>query len=159
MIFVALGTQKFQFNRLLEALDTYVDEGTLKEEIFAQIGTSDYKPRNYGYTDFMPADAYENMIEKCDLLITHAGVGTIMQGVEKNKPVIVCPRLQKYGEHVDDHQLEIADSFVELGFVTLCDENTSLIGSISKARNADFRKYTSERQKTIDCINDFLDNM
>lgn len=53
MIFVTLGSQKFQFNRLLQKIDELVKEEAIKEEIFAQIGYSDYKPENYQYKDFL----------------------------------------------------------------------------------------------------------
>ena len=51
-------------------------------------------------------------IRECDVLITHSGVATIIAGLKNDKKVIVVPRLAKYGEHVDDHQVQIAESFL-----------------------------------------------
>ena len=64
MIFVVLGTQKFQLNRLLKTLDQYVEEGKLQEEILAQIGYSDYLPKRYQYVDFLDKDDFDKTIEK-----------------------------------------------------------------------------------------------
>ena len=74
MIFITLGSQKFQFNRLLKA----VDELNLKEEIFAQIGYSDYIPKNFKYKRFMDRNEFSSYINKSDVIITHGGTGAIM---------------------------------------------------------------------------------
>ena len=60
MVFVAVGTQKFQFNRLLKAVDDLVEQGCLEGEVFAQIGHSDYVPRKYAYKDFISKDDFLN---------------------------------------------------------------------------------------------------
>ena len=72
MIFVALGTQKFQFNRLLQMIDRLLDEGKIKETVFAQIGNSDYEPKNYKYASFLDKNEFEEQIRNCDVLITHS---------------------------------------------------------------------------------------
>ena len=70
MIFVALGTQKFQFNRLLQMIDQLLDEGKIKETVFAQIGNSDYRPKNYKYASFLDKNEFEDRIRNSNLLIT-----------------------------------------------------------------------------------------
>ena len=107
MIFVTVGSQKFQFNRLLQKIDELIDQKVITEEVFAQIGVSDYKPRNYEYTDFTTQEEFLKKIEECDLVITHAGTGVIVNSVKRGKKVIGTPRLEKYGEHVDDHQIQL----------------------------------------------------
>ena len=61
--------------------------------------------------DLIPMDEFDEMIKKCDLLITHGGVGSIITGLKNNKKVIAAARLSKYNEHVNDHQLQIIDNF------------------------------------------------
>ena len=73
MIFVTLGSQKFQFTRLLKA----VDELDTEEEIFAQIGYSDYKPQHYKYKEFLDREEFAAWEEKADIVITHGGTGAI----------------------------------------------------------------------------------
>ena len=106
MTFVTLGTQDFPFNRLLELVDRLVEEGVLRGEVFAQVGHSTYVPRNYSHVDFLnPAD-YSRRIGEADLIIAHAGVGTIMSCLSSRKKLIVVPRAKAHGEHVDDHQFD-----------------------------------------------------
>ena len=158
MIFVVLGTQKFQLNRLLEILDELIDKG-MKEEVFAQIGNSDYKPRNYEYTNFLEKDKFEEKIDECDILITHGGVGTIISGMKKDKPVIVFPRLAKYGEHVDDHQIEIAESFAKMDYVIMYNENNGLESLLDECKSKKFEKYISKRDNMISIINNYLNEI
>jgi UDP-N-acetylglucosamine transferase subunit ALG13 len=108
MIFVILGTQKFQLNRLLKKLDKYVEEGKIKDDIVAQIGYSDYLPKRYKYVEFLDKKDFDTMIKKADIVIAHSGVGSIISALSLDKPVVVFPRLAKYKEHIDDHQLDIA---------------------------------------------------
>ena len=123
MIFVVLGTQKFQLNRLLQKLDEYVEQGLLKDEVFAQIGNSTYKPKNYKYKDFVDKKEFDETVAKADVVIAHSGVGTIITAIHAQKLVIVYPRLAKYNEHVDDHQLDIAKAFEMKKYVLCCYEN------------------------------------
>lgn len=156
MIFVVLGTQKFQCNRLLEKMDQLIAQGIIKEPVFAQKGNSDYVPKNYEYVDFVEKKQFEELMEQCDLLVTHSGVGTILSGKNHGKPVIVFPRLKKYGEHVDDHQLDIARAFGKKNLVFMCGEDDDLGELIRKARNHHFDKYKSQRVKMIQLIEDFI---
>lgn len=158
MIFVAVGTQKFQLNRLLKEIDTLIDNDQLTEEVFAQIGHSDYHPKYYQYENFLSKDKFEEYIKHCDILITHSGVGTIISGITCRKPVIVFPRRAMFQEHVDDHQLQIAKSFSEQGFVLLCQEEKKLAQTIEDAKKFVFQEYHSQRKRVIREIQDFLQN-
>ena len=67
MIFVTLGSQKFQFNRLLKAIDDLVERGGLKDKLFAQIGYSDYKPINFNYTKFLDRNEFAMKMKEADI--------------------------------------------------------------------------------------------
>ena len=144
MIFITLGSQKFQFNRLLKA----VDELNLKEEIFAQIGYSDYIPKNFKYKRFMDRNEFSSYINKSDVIITHGGTGAIMGALKKGKKVIAVPRLSEYGEHVDDHQLQIIEEFKELNLLYSC-EDMDIEKALNIVKIKDFKKYKSNTE-TID---------
>lgn len=159
MIFVALGTQKFQFNRLLQMIDQLLDEGKINDSVFAQIGNSDYKPVNFRYVSFLEKNEFEKKIKECDLLITHSGVATIIAGLKNEKKVIVVPRLSKYGEHVDDHQIQIAQSFSDLNYVMMYTEGDDLEVLIKEVRHHEFKKYLSQRQQMIKTIKEFLNQI
>lgn len=156
MIFVSVGSQKFQFNRLLKKIDELIENGTIKEKVYAQIGVSDYIPKNYKYVDFMTQDEFNNMIDKCDLLITHAGTGVIINAVKREKKVIATPRLSKYGEHVDDHQIQLINQFDELKFIEPLYELDNLDKVILNIKKKKFNKYVSNTDTIIESIEDFI---
>ena len=156
MIFVAVGTQKFPFNRLLKGIDDLIEQGKLEADVFAQIGHSDYVPRNYRYKDFLPKDDFQSLIRDCDVLVTHSGVATIIAGMRLEKPVVVVPRFAKYGEHVDDHQFQIADSFSSKNLVLMCKQVDELAEFVERAKTHTFSKYESQRERMIETIRDYL---
>ena len=117
MIFVCTGSRNYQFNRLIKALDDLVADHRINEEIFAQIGDSTYIPKYFRYASFLDAedfDFYQNMAR---LIITHGGTGAIVGALKKGKYVIGVPRLCKYGEHIDDHQIQIVEVFERKNFI------------------------------------------
>ena len=146
-------------NRLLQKIDNLLENKILNEEVYAQIGFSDYAPKHFKYKDFLDAKQYNEYIKKCRLLICHGGVGTIISGLKNNKPIIVVPRLAKFNEHVDDHQVEIARAFSETNYVLTCFANDDLAEKIKDAENYKFRKYTSENSGIIEEIINFIDNI
>ncbi|MBE5938632.1 MAG: glycosyl transferase [Lachnospiraceae bacterium] len=157
MIFVVLGTQKFQCNRLLRLVDKLVEDGVITEEVVAQRGYSDYSPQNYEFVDFLQKEEFESRINECSLLITHSGVGTILSGVYHHKPVIVFPRLKKYSEHVDDHQLDIAKAFAKKNLVLMCGEEDDMAQVIETSKTTVFDTYVSQRETMIGIIRDYLE--
>lgn len=159
MVFVAVGTQKFQFNRLLKMVDNLIEQGYLTGEVFAQIGHSDYVPRNYAYKDFMGKDDFQACIDRCDLLITHSGVATIIAGLRLHKPVVVVPRLAKFGEHVDDHQFQIAESFSTKNLLLMCKEQDNLAEIIKDAQTHTFAEYVSQRTMVLTTIREYLEEI
>lgn len=151
MIFITLGSQKFQFNRLLKA----VDELNLKEEIFAQIGYSDYIPKNFKYKRFMDRNEFSSYINKSDIIITHGGTGAIMGALKKGKKVIAIPRLSEYGEHVDNHQLQIIEEFKELNLLYSC-EDMDIEKALNIVKIKNFKKYKSNTETIINSIENFI---
>lgn len=156
MIFVSVGTQKFQMNRLLSELDSLVGQGVITEEVFAQRGSSDYIPKNFETKEFLSKEEFGKKLSECSLLVTHSGVATIMEGIKQRKPVVVVPRLAKYGEHVDDHQKQIAESFSEKKFVLTCPESESLGSVIKQAEQFQFSEYVSMRGNVLETINNYI---
>ena len=156
MIFVTLGSQKFQFNRLLQKIDELVKEEAIKEEIFAQIGYSDYKPENYQYKDFLNRNEFSEIQSKADVVITHGGTGAIIGAVKKGKKVLAVPRLAKYGEHVDDHQIQLLQQFDGMEIIEACYELDDFEKALKKLRETEYRKYETKTKKIIDSIEDYL---
>lgn len=158
MIFITLGSQKFQFNRLLIEIDELIDRGCIKEEVFAQIGYSDYYPKRFKFKKFLDRSEFSHLIESSDILITHGGTGAIINGVKKNKKVIAAPRLKQFGEHVDDHQIEIVKQFTELNLISHVESMKDLEKRLNKIRGEKFNSYVSNTDTIIESINTFINN-
>lgn len=159
MIFVTLGSQKFQFDRLLKELDRLVEEGIIKDEITAQIGASEYEPKHYAFVRFMDREKFAETMDACSTVITHGGTGVIIGAVKKGKKVIAVPRLAKYGEHVDDHQLQLLEQFDDLNLICACYEMDKLGECYQKLGEMQFRPYVSNTHVVIASIEEYLDSL
>lgn len=157
MIFVTVGSQKFQFNRLLKKIDEMIEKKIIKDKVFAQIGASDYKPVNYEYIDFMNQEDFNKKLDECDLLITHAGTGVIVNAVKREKKVIATPRLAKYGEHVDDHQIQLIQQFDELNFIEPLYDMEDMEEKLKSIKEKNYKKYVSNTDTIIDSIKNFIE--
>lgn len=156
MIFVTLGSQKFQFNRLLLAVDELVEKEVIKEKVLAQIGYSDYIPRNYDYEKFLDREEFDKQMGKSNLVITHSGTGAIMSAVNRGKKVIAVPRNALYGEHVDDHQLQILKQFEAMNIICACYDPKDLGKYIEEIERMSFIKYKSNTNVIIDNIDQYI---
>lgn len=156
MIFITLGSQKFQFNRLLEQIDELIKEEKIKEDVFAQIGYSDYKPKNYKYKEFLDREEFSEVMKISDIVITHGGTGAIITAVKNNKKVIAVPRLSSYNEHVDDHQVEITSQFKEMNLIESVYDIELLCDAIEKIKGLKLNTYKSNTIKIINEIEHFI---
>lgn len=111
MIYLTLGTQKFEFNRLLKYVENAIDKGIINDDVYAQVGYSTYKPKNYNISNFVEKDRVEELIDECEYMISHGGSGNIIDALNKNKKIIVVPRDASYKEHIDNHQFELVNKF------------------------------------------------
>lgn len=134
MIFCTLGTQ-LPFDRLLK----FVDEASLllpEEKFFAQIAESEYKPKNIEWCNDLSEKEYHAVLGKSKLIISHAGMGTIINALDYSIPLIMLPRKFSLGEHRNDHQLATASRFGSLANVTILEDNQNLTELILKVINA-----------------------
>ncbi len=156
MIFVTVGSQKFQFNRLLKEIDNLIDKKIINEDVFAQIGASDYKPLNYRYTDYLTQDEFKKKISESDLIITHAGTGGIITALKKHKKVIGVPRLSKYEEHVDNHQIELINEFKSLNLIEPVYDITQLGNAVTIIKEKKYNQYVSNTKVIKEDIKKYL---
>lgn len=159
MIFITLGSQKFQFNRLLKSIDQLISSQVVKNEVFAQIGYSDYKPINYKYKQFLDRDEFSEFIDKSNIIITHGGTGTIIRAIKYGKKVIAVPRLQKFGEHVDDHQLQIVKEFSSMNLIAECIDCEKLGEILESIENTKFALYKSNTERFIYELDKFMSSL
>lgn len=105
MIFVTVGTHEQGMDRLFIEIDRLIEEGVIIEKVFAQIGYTNYEPKNFEYKKLIGYDEVDNLVRKSDIIITHGGPGSIFHPLQYDKIPIVVPRNPKYNEHVDNHQI------------------------------------------------------
>ena len=160
LILVCVGASEYRFDRLLKMVDELCNEKILKgSEIIAQIGNTDYKPRNYKSFHLLGRDEFQEYMEKSDLIITHAGTGSVIPPLKLGKKVIVVPRLEKYKEHLDDHQLELRDVFTNAGYTLSAENKDELIDAIIKSRNFVPKEFHSNNRRINEMVIDFIEKI
>lgn len=159
MIFITLGSQKFQFNRLLKAVDELCDSDTITEEVFAQTGYSDYVPRNYRYKQFIDREEFSKITSEANIVITHGGTGAIIGAVKQRKKVIAVPRLSKYGEHVDDHQIQLVKQFDGMNLICPCLDTDELVTALRIVKEHQYKAYDTNTQTIIDSIENYIERL
>ena len=157
MIFVTLGTQDKDFSRLLKAIDKEIEKGTIKEKVIVQAGHTKYESKNMEIFDLIPTDEFNEIIEKCDLIITHGGVGNILSAIKKNKPVIAAARLKKFKEHTNDHQKQIIGEFSKQGYILELRDFGKVGKMVEKAKTFKAKKFKSNTNNMIKLIEDYIE--
>lgn len=153
MILVTLGTQDKKFYRLLDIIQKQIDNGNIKDEVIVQAGYSnEYKSENMEIFDLVSIDEFEKLIKKCDILITHGGVGSIITGLKYHKKIIAVPRLKKYKEHTNDHQVQIIDNFVSGGYIMKLDEKDNLANVLDDLKKFTPKKYESNNNSFVKLV-------
>jgi beta-1,4-N-acetylglucosaminyltransferase len=158
MIFLTVGTQ-FPFDRLVRTVDVIFDGGLIDQEIFAQIGRTAYTPRNFRSVPSLDKETFDGYFKKASAVIGHAGIGTITMALDNAKPLLVMPRLKKYGEVVHDHQVAIARKFEALGHVLVAYDVGDLPNGIRKLKDFVPRKRVADPEAVSDRIRRFLEEL
>ena len=158
MILVLLGTQNNSFHRLLEEIQKNIDNGNIKEEVIVQKGYTKFESENMTLYNQLPADKIMKLTEKADLVITHGGVGSIINSIEKNKKVMAVPRLKKYNEHVNNHQLDIIKSFNDMEYIIGLNDVEELEEALKKVKNFKPKPYIKNTGNILEIVANFIDN-
>lgn len=151
-LFVPLGTQKFPFGRIITALNELVEQGEYKpEEIVMQSALYPVKP-NFTAFGLIPNEDFNRYMKEAEVVVTHSGVNSIISCMEMGKPLVICPRLHEYGEHVDNHQMEIATLMHEKYDVLVCTDMKELPALIEQAKTHKYQSWVSHRAELLDAI-------
>lgn len=158
MILVTLGTQDKQFVRLLDIVQEQIDLGNIKDKVIVQAGCTKYESKDMEIFSLIDRDKFGDLIKQCDILITHGGVGSIITGLNNNKKVIVVPRLAKYKEHINDHQMQITYNFSKEGYILPLYENDDLGMVLKNIKKFKPMKFKSNTGNMIELICNYIDN-
>lgn len=150
MIFVTLGTQDKEFKRLLLEIERLIYIGVIKDDVVAQIGNTKFESNKMKIIKFTYQDEMEELIKSADIIITHGGVGTIIEGINLGKKIIAVPRLKKYKEHVNDHQLQIIQNFNDNGYIIGVNSVDEIEIALEKIKDFIPKKYKSNKQNFLD---------
>ena len=158
MILVILGTQDKEFPRLLEAVDREIKKGNIKDKVVVQAGQTKYQSDNMEILDLVSAPEFDKLVDKADLIITHGGVGSILNGIKKGKKIIAAARLAKYKEHHNDHQKQIIKEFADQGYLLELKDFYKLDKLLEKAKSFKPKKFESNTNNMIKLLEDYIDN-
>jgi UDP-N-acetylglucosamine transferase subunit ALG13 len=132
VIFVTVGTQ-LPFDRLISTIDAWAGR-TGRRDILAQIGPSQLRPQFIEYRPFFSPEEFSRHFADAELVIAHAGMGSIISAMSQGKPILVMPRSASLHEHRNDHQLSIARRFRESGRIPVAMDENDLDAQLSQLK-------------------------
>jgi UDP-N-acetylglucosamine transferase subunit ALG13 len=152
MILVTTGTNGAPFDRLLQEVDRIGDE-----PLVVQHGPSALRLAHATCFDYVPFPDLVALVRDARVVVTHGGVGSILISLTNGKHPLVVPRLARFGEAVDDHQLELAQRLDAAGIATLVRDAAQLPALVRPASSdsaaaahasaalvGDLRRYVSD---------------
>ncbi len=158
MIFVTVGTQDVPFDRLIKSVEKQIKNGNIKEEVIVQSGCSKYTSNKMKIINYMDDYEFKKTMKQARIVITHGGVGSIIDALNMNKVIIACPRLAKYKEHTNDHQLQIINKFSNMGYLIPLKDLSKLENALQEAEIFRPKKYKSNTENMVKLIENFIDN-
>ena len=158
MILILLGTQDNSFHRLLEEVQKLINKNVITEKVIVQAGRTKYESKDMEIYSLMPEEKLAELMKKSDLVITHGGVGSIVMALKMGKKVIAVPRFSEFGEHINDHQIQIIDSFNSQEFLIGITELKDLEEALKRSKEFKPKKFESKTEHMINLIEDFIDN-
>ncbi len=135
MIFVITGTESFQFNRLIEKIDSMKKNGQIADEVFIQLGSCGYIPSECKWEKWLPFSTMREKIAGADLVIAHAGAGTTLLCLEMGKTPLIVTRRKAHGEHLDDHQVPFARMMDAHGYAIVAYDVDELPACVERSRS------------------------
>lgn len=152
MILVLCGTQKQDFTRLIKLVEQVAD----LEKVIVQAGHNQYESSKMNIFGFVSNEEIQQLYEEADLIVTHAGAGSMLQAIKNHKKIIAVPRLKEYGEHVNNHQIELAKKFEDLGYLIAYQDGDDFIKTYNQAKCFQPKSYTL-KGNMMELIDNLLD--
>ena len=156
-IFVTVGAQ-MPFDRLVHAVDAWAHARGREADVLAQIGPSDAPPAHVKHVRFLAPEAFDRAYEEADLVVAHAGTGSILAALERGKPIVVMPRRAALRETRNDHQVATAKAFTALGRIPVAWDETELPAILDRIEGTPgaFRVGPSASPRLLDALRAFI---
>lgn len=157
MILVTLGTQDKSFKRLLSTLEKQIEMGLITDEIVVQSGYTKFESKYMRLIPYFSQDELDRYRKDASLIITHGGVGSILDGCRINKKIIGVARLKEFKEHINDHQIEICERFAQDGYILFARNLDDIPRLINDSITFIPKKYVFDNTKLIMHIKRVID--
>jgi UDP-N-acetylglucosamine transferase subunit ALG13 len=131
VIFVTVGSV-FPFERLIRAMDEWAGLNP-QVEVFAQTGNGEYQPLHMRWERMLSPAQFNDLVARTELLVAHAGTGSMIAAAEQCKPMVLLPRLARLREHTTDHQVHTARWLADRPGVFVAESETFLGARIADA--------------------------
>ena len=157
MIFVTVGAQ-MPFDRLVKTVDQWaVDRG--RSDVYAQIGPTDYCPSKIQWTKFLGPEEFKRRFEAANVIVAHAGTGSIITALQLGKPIVVMPRRARLRETRSDHQVATAEQFRRFGSVVVAWDEKELVLRLEGIDNLAGRQAVGSyaSRELVEAIRGFID--
>jgi UDP-N-acetylglucosamine transferase subunit ALG13 len=152
MIIVSLGTHERNFFRLVKEIERLIQEKKIKEKVIIQLGYTKYNVKGAICYNFIPFNKMIEYIKESSVMITHGGVGSIMDALSFGKVPIVVPRRKFLYEHSDDHQMQITREMEKQGLIIPVYNINDLENAIKRAKKLKIEKRKKEMSKILSLI-------
>ena len=156
MIYVTLGTMFMPFTRLVEAVDAIAAE--TGEEVVLQYGMCPVDAPNCTCFDFKSHEETLALQREARVIVAHAGIGAAMDALKVGKPFILVPRMQQHGEHMNNHQVEIARAVEERGWGRMITDVEDLKEACASSPSP-YETYTPAREGLIRALKGWVDQV
>lgn len=156
MIFVTVGMQ-MPFDRLCKAVDEWAGKHG-RQDVFMQIGSTDWRPRHVEFTTKLDPSEFDERVNQAQLLVIHAGIGSIVSAIECGKPILVMPRRMKLRETRNDHQVATVNKLKGMSGVAVAMDEHELAKELDDLEiDADIRPLSaSASPELLDKIRSFI---
>lgn len=135
MIFATVGTQ-LPFDRMIRAIDKWNKKQELTD-CFAQVGVGGCAASHIAFAETLTPSQFAKQIAKCKVIVSHAGMGTILTALQIGKPIVVMPRLASLGEHRNDHQLATVENLRGISGIYVAKNEEELIRALDQVQSLD----------------------
>lgn len=161
MIFVTVGNANQEFKRLLKAVDEMAGRGVFEgEDVIVQSGNNkDFTLHNCRSIPFMSMEEFVRMIDESNVVICHAGAGTLINVLKTGKVPVVMARRKKYGEHVDDHQVELVDALADEGRIIAVSHKDDLERTFKLAREQKEKRVKIKTPPMLEIVGKAIEEM
>ncbi|MDD5173251.1 MAG: glycosyltransferase [Candidatus Omnitrophica bacterium] len=156
MIFITIGNYS-PFDRMVRVIDKWAALRG-RTDIFAQIGSTNWRPEHIKWTDFLKPEEFDRKMQEANVVIAHAGAGTILKALELGKPILVMPRRPHLHETPNNHQLFMAKRFQDLGRIAMAQDESDLMAKLDhlEALRGAERISPVASRSLLEAIRDFM---